>query len=251
MVAPLKTREFVWLFAMIVAVDVALIVTYAVLQMVQSFDRIESFPPLLNITLDRSLGEFYTYIKWLSCSIILSKIYGSSRITAYAQMASLFFFLLLDDSLQIHERAGRYFSDNSPVEGLLGSGVGELIFWAFVGSLLLVLVMTGIRSTPRGHWGRIVGVILLLGLTAAFGVGADFLRVLVMLTEGDTLKNMAVHAFGILEDGGEMIGASACCAYVFAMLRHPVPFVRAPHGLTPRSGRAVRSSAGARGGRAR
>jgi hypothetical protein len=243
---PARTRDFLVLFLMIAALDVVLIASYTGLQLMQSFDRIAAVPPMMNITLDHSLGEFYTYLKWLFCAVTLGLIYRATAVRAYAQLAVVFFLLMLDDSLQIHEQVGTQFSERSPVTGLLGSGVGELLFWGFVGSLLLALVATGLRSTPRDHWGRLAGVILLLGVTAAFGVGADFLRVLAMLTEGETLKNLAVHAFGILEDGGEMLGASACCAYVFAMLRHPVHRSAGPAAGAARAVQSPRGSLGLR-----
>ena len=67
----------------------------------------ERIPIRLNIALDYSIAEFFGYAKW---SVIIVLLWLTSRRTrnpALLSCAVLFFVMLADDSLQIHETVGK------------------------------------------------------------------------------------------------------------------------------------------------
>ncbi|MCB1685063.1 MAG: hypothetical protein R3E82_06305 [Pseudomonadales bacterium] len=166
-----------------------------------------------SIETDRGIAEIYQYIKlfWLSLCLIL--IYLQTRLRVFIGWAVLFAFLLLDDAMQIHERAGFWLGAtlNLPeFAGLRPDDCGELLFAALIGCLTLGLAAHALwRGRPSARQAS-RDLLCLVGLLACFGVGADLLHVIAHF------RIPAISApLALIEDGGEMIVISAMTGYVF------------------------------------
>jgi hypothetical protein len=168
-----------------------------------------------NIETDRGYAEVYQYIKFfwiflnfISISFIQSKL-------SYLTWASLFFYLLLDDSLSLHERLGKQVSSSLNFEDLMylrSRDFGELLisFSVFLIFLILFAVVTS-RSAKQFRKDSRILIVMLFGL-AICGIGFDMIHVMVGSLPGSIGRNL-FDLMGILEDGGEMVFVSIICCY--------------------------------------
>jgi len=178
----------------------------------------EQYSPFLSLVVDRSLGEVFQYIKWLFIAVVFVLIAKKQSAIGYVSWALLFLYLLLDDSLELHEKIGGYLVRDmtaTPPLGLRTQDIGELAVTAIAGGLLSILLLwsyikgnTLFRSITKDMlW-------LMLGL-AIFGIGIDMLGQMVPPGRG------IYFILGIIEDGGEMIIASAMACYIYIALDVP------------------------------
>lgn len=167
---------------------------------------------------DGGLAEFYQYMKQFWLTLCLATAYFQRRELPFLCWSGLFGFLLLDDALQIHERAGRWLGQAlglPAVFGLRPDDLGELIVAGVVGGVLLVtLAVTQWRH--RGpSWRASRDLLILTGALASCGVLLDTVHVVAYF------RLPAFSTFlALLEDGGEMLIVSALTAYAFNLVLH-------------------------------
>jgi hypothetical protein len=175
------------------------------------------------VTHDRGFGEWFQYCKAALGCLLLART-GSRRSSVAAfTWAALLAFVLLDDSLEIHEHAGEILASlfRLPSLGSLrGNQLGELIFYAFVGTGCLVALALA--------WWRADLEEQALSRTlfpwfAALGFCAVFLDAVSSLTR----KTPWAIDLALLEDGGEMVVLSFLTAAVCKLFeqRHARPRV--------------------------
>jgi hypothetical protein len=125
---------------------------------------------------------------------------------------TLFVYLLLDDSLRIHERFGKSLAEFlhfSPLAGLRARDIGELLISAFFGSLIMGLLSLGYYDACR-RLRRISRHLLgLFIILVFFGVIFDAMHQMI----GPSMRHMA-EIFEVIEDGGEMVTISLLAWYV-------------------------------------
>ena len=129
--------------------------------------------------------------------------------------AAVLLIALLDDSLTLHERTGDYLARAAalPAFGALRANqVGELVFYACVGVLCTMAVAIGWRYGD--HEDHRLSRTLLVWF-AALGFCAVLLDALASLTR----RSRVGAAFGMLDDGGEMIVMSFLVITVWTGLR--------------------------------
>lgn len=180
---------------------------------------------LFDIGIDRSYGEVFQYIKLFWIVILTAVVLRSSRTIAYGSWMVLFAYVLLDDALQIHEKAGELVASTfhaAPLFGLRLQDYGELYVWAVVGAALLTGLALAYRHGSPAF--RRVSIDLgLLGLAlVVFGGLGDMAEI--------AIEAGAVVEFGLgtIEDGGEMLVVSVMLWYAFLVaLRggHPAAYL--------------------------
>lgn len=165
-------------------------------------------PILIVVSADGSYPEFYQYLKefWIVCLIL--SIYKQNKEIGYLAWAVLFFYMLLDDCLEIHEKFGgiieEYFGLNSiPID------IGELSATAFIA--LFIFSFLGISY----YYGKDIfkrvsrEILVFILLIVFFGVFVDTVHSALHLSRAlDFLAS-------IIEDGGEMIAMSITASYFF------------------------------------
>lgn len=168
---------------------------------------------LFSLEQDRGYAEVFQYIKefWIALMLCFVAIRKSHLL--YFGWSLLFFYLLLDDAISIHERVGWYLSDFynlNAMYGLRAGDIGELVVSISIGVPLLLLIgIAHYRSNPADR--RISTIlIVMLAFLAFFGVAVDMIHVIVMNTK-------LGGVVGIVEDGGELVVMSVITWFVFSL----------------------------------
>ncbi len=167
--------------------------------------------PLFSIERDFGYAEVYQYLKegWIVVLLLLAALF--SRRIIYLAWAGLFMYLLMDDSLRIHETLGGHLTtllDLQPMFNLRAKDFGELgvslIFAAFLFAIIGLAYCFSERRSREVSRTLFIGVLLL----ALFGVVIDFVHNLLPLSPAFS---------ALLEDGGEMVIMSIILCYVFTL----------------------------------
>src|SRR5699024_2037905 len=166
---------------------------------------------------DRGYAEVYGYIKLFWIILIFSWLTFQKYQPIYIVGVLLFGYLLLDDSVKIHETVGEHIVEwvgFTPAFGLRAKDFGELAVSASAGLFFLITGWMAYRHSNAT--ARSVGLCLLAGIAglAFFGVGADILHQLF----GDLLP--WIHtSLVILEAGGELLVISILCWFSYSLAR--------------------------------
>jgi hypothetical protein len=162
---------------------------------------------------DGGMAEMYQYIKfiWLSGCLVLAFL--QTRLPVYLGWMLLFGFLLLDDAIQMHERAGWWFADQfgfSAALGLRAKDFGEIAFAACIGITAVALVLLTFWRGAAQSKHVSADILCLLCVLAFFGVFFDAIHTVAYFESPSLAPVLA-----LIEDGGEMIVVSVITAYAF------------------------------------
>lgn len=165
---------------------------------------------LWSIEHDRSFSEMFQYLKYIGIGLALAHLFRRTRLPVLLGWIGVFAFLLLDDSMRIHERFGLgmvAWAHIPDFGGLRGRDVGELIFAALALAVLSpVLVLGYVRGSPSAR-AISADLVVLLSALVACAVGGDAIHRVLSHTPLNTVA-------GMVEDGGEMLALSLICFYV-------------------------------------
>ncbi len=180
--------------------------------------------PNFSVTKNFGYAESFQYLKAAfiaGCFIMLAT---KLKKPLFYCWAAVFTYILLDDSLELHEMAGYSLSEfldpKLPFVGL-GSTAGELIAFAIFGALLFIPLFYFYYKSKSADL-KIVSqdlFILFVGLVG-FGMGVDLLHD--FAATGTVINGM----LGLIEDGGEMIIMSAMVWYVWAFIKTDPYFIK-------------------------
>ena len=171
--------------------------------------------PRFSLETERGFSEVFQALKWSLITVVLLLCGLRMREWGYAAWALLFAYLLVDDWRSVHERWGLMLSrswDLPKPPFLRSADLGELIVSAAAVAALLPGIALGWwrgAASMRNAGADIVSLLLLL---VAFGVGFDMLHVAVLPLP------VFKQVFAVIEDGGELLVASAILAYCIALL---------------------------------
>jgi len=165
--------------------------------------------PSLQITLDRGYAEVFQYVKTFWIAGILATMAFRTRSLLYGVWVGLFTYLLLDDSLRIHENWSKasYFPS---LFGINSHASGEFIISTSIGLFFLFLIAVTYRSgdfLARSSSRILTIMLLLLGFV---GVFIDTFHSVVQVGLLDPVLTT-------LEDGGEMVLMSVMLSFVFLL----------------------------------
>ncbi len=162
---------------------------------------------------DWSVWETIGYGYWQAAAVLTFIVARRIASPVHYFLAGLFQFLVADDALQFHERAGEAFgallfagaaeATSPSITDVAANDYGELVYAAIVVTIMLTgLVLCARNST--GHQAA-MGVMLAmpLALVAAGAVGIDFLQQFIPVGQRVLRGGVAT-----LENGIELLGAS-------------------------------------------
>lgn len=206
---------------MLFGLDAALIGVHGLWGLAVAFDHSAGIPALVDIEKRHSLANFFGYLKWAIAAAFFWMAWRFGRRPGSLALVGVTGLIFIDDSFGLHEALG------GPAAQLLGFGgmpastaqdVGEVIIFLCMG--LLALAAIGLAALGEDREGRrmLRGFIVLLAALAIFGVAGDFIHASINYSAGATHRLMHRLA-GMLEDGGELVMASAIVLFASAALR--------------------------------
>jgi hypothetical protein len=171
-----------------------------------------------SIDADGGLAEMYQYLKLFWLAACFGVVFLQTRRWAFVGWALFFGFLMFDDMLQFHERAGEVLGPKlgiPPAYGMRTEDYGEIACALVLGVCAVGLVITTFRRGGRMARKVSADLLCLLGALALFAVFFDTLH---------TITHFRVPALApvltLIEDGGEMIVVSAIAAYAFNVMKN-------------------------------
>ncbi|WP_018984278.1 hypothetical protein [Salinimonas chungwhensis] len=176
--------------------------------------------PHFSLTRDRGYAEVFQYLKifWIVC--LLGILFIRFKALVLVAWAMIFSYMLLDDSLQIHESVGGYLVtmfDIQPAFRLRAQDFGELLVTAIAGIVLLSFLMVGYLKADKTFREISHRFLIILAGIAFFGIVVDMVH---------SMVPWGYQLFSIIEDGGEMFIMSLALGYSFHLLfeqrRQPV-----------------------------
>lgn len=164
-----------------------------------------------NFSLEKDFGysEIFQYIKEYWSFLLLLIVFVSKRKFTYLVWSLFFLYLLLDDSLSIHENVGEYLANNFNIQSkfnLRAIDFGELLVSFLVGFTFLVLFIFSYIKGETEEKKVIKHFGILIFALAFFGVFVDLLHVALPFGE---------NKLAVIEDGGEMLVMSIVLWYAF------------------------------------
>ena len=202
---------------------------------VHVINRLWLFNPMLDIGIDGGYGEMFQYLKEYWIALVCAGLWWRRREGIYASWSLLFFYLLADDALSVHERMGAALAGQLqylPVLGLRSIDLGEMTFAAVAGVTFLGLIAVFYFRASQVARAASHDLLLLFAVLVFFGVGVDMVHVL--------LPGVGLT---MVEDGGELVAMTLIVCYVLRLFNHPeaaagkltAPILSRllrPHGIT-------------------
>lgn len=197
------------LLALLVTLDAALVVLHVAKPYFAALR-----PHFYSLEADRGLAEWYQYLKQAGAVLCLLVCWRGSREWPFLLWGATFALLLLDDSFELHERAGEAAAIvwSLPAVGRLRpQDVGEILYAVVVGLSILAALTIGLRRVRGGYSvAPSVNLVVLLTALAFCGVVVDALHVVAYFG-----GSRFAWILTVLEDGGEMFVMSVIVAYVW------------------------------------
>jgi hypothetical protein len=168
---------------------------------------------IFSLEKDRGYSEIFQYVKEYWSALLLGLLAIQARSLLYLSWSVLFFYLLLDDSVQIHENLGVLISSKfsfPAIFNLRAVDLGELAVFALVSLFFLIAIGINYRLGDRLSREVSKSLIILLFALAVFGVVLDMLHVVFSTPFLDPLLIL-------VEDGGELIIMSLIVCFVFSL----------------------------------
>ncbi|HEY9831595.1 MAG TPA: hypothetical protein V6D26_13525 [Stenomitos sp.] len=160
---------------------------------------------------ERGYAEIFQYIKEYWIALLLGVLAVKQRSVLYLGWSLLFFYLLLDDSLTIHETLGEMASIRLGFQSMFNlqaKDFGEVLVSVCVGLFFLFFLAIAYRFARRIPRETSKYLIIMLFVLAAFGIAVDVLHSLLRFSSLEPLLAM-------LEDAGEMVVMSVITWFVF------------------------------------
>jgi len=161
---------------------------------------------------DRGYGEIFQYLKffWIICllSIFLTKVKASVILS----WIFIFAYMLIDDSLSIHERVGSSFVELlnlRPALQLRAQDYGELLVSMTAGIFLFGFLFVTHKKSSSDLKDVSRRLLFLAAGIIFFGVAVDMIH---------SMLPLGKEIFGLIEDAGEMIFASLSLGYCVSII---------------------------------
>ena len=169
-----------------------------------------------SLSRDRGYPEVFQYVKayWIALLFLILAI--KKQTFLYLAWSLLFVYLLLDDSMEIHETGGDSISKQLAFPSLFNlrpEDLGELVISILASLFFLFLIAIAYRfsdSIARQASRYMIGMLFML---AFFGIIIDMLHIM-----SRSLSIEIVEDFiGMVEDGGEHLVMSVMAWFVFLL----------------------------------
>jgi hypothetical protein len=202
-----------------IIVGVALInVTFVLLHIYSVAGFGEEWTRNYRVDIDRGFAEIFNYAQVVGCGLLLYRCYVKSGDVVYLAWALVFTFVVLDDSLLIHERVGKLLDTRlglPALPGLRSHDTGELIVWAAASALLVPALILGFRNSKQDavEFGKVLT--LIFALLVFFAVVVDMVHMAAV-----PRSHSADAILAVVEDGGEMLSVALALAFSLLLNRH-------------------------------
>jgi hypothetical protein len=166
---------------------------------------------LYSIEAERSYADIHQHIKEYWIVLILGFVVLRRFSALYLGWFLLFLYILIDDTLQIHENLGLSIARNLnfiPVFNLEAKDFGELIVSTVAALFFLIFIGIAYRFGDRLSRKISRSLIKMLFVLALFGIVFDMIH-------GATKAPSLQPILALLEDGGEQIVMSFIAWFVF------------------------------------
>lgn len=213
MLKQLLEKDLYRLLFLLISADILFMFVH-VLHSIDSLTLFSSY--YFSIGEDRALAETFVYVQefWLIVSFFLLA-FKKNRFV-YIVWGIFFIYILLDDSLSIHESIAIFFAENiqfPEIAGINGISFGELIVVGLLGIIFFPLF--GFAYYRGGTISRLhmKYFIYLLGMLVFFGVGVDLVHMILHNIMPGPVEGLV----GLIEDGGEMLVISLMAWAAFCL----------------------------------
>lgn len=169
--------------------------------------------PSFALTQERGYADIFQYVKEYWIVLVLGIVVWRNYSHLYLGWLLLFIYILLDDTLEIHEKLGVIISDKLafvPWLNLRAIDFGELVVSIFFGLFFLSFIATAYRFSDKISRKFSKYLILMLFALAIFGIVFDMLHIAVK-------SPLLEPILGLLEDGGEQIVISVITWFIFLL----------------------------------
>jgi hypothetical protein len=168
--------------------------------------------PLFFIGNEEGYSDVFQYIKEFWIFILLGVLFIKNRGFMIFIWLMFFLYILLDDSLTIHETLGEYLANYFEIKprfNLRAVDFGELMVSFIAGITFLMFFILGYNKAKIKD--KIVSqhLFVLFIILVFFGVFVDMIHI---YFESN-------HKLGLIEDGGEMLTISLITSYVFNLTK--------------------------------
>jgi len=164
---------------------------------------------LFDITADRKLPEIFQYFKFVAICLFLQHAAAKRGQWQFHPWMIFFTYLLLDDSVRIHEKGGKFLAKLPGFEPLFGLSMhsfSEMAVSVIAGSILIIPLLWAYLSGTRTFRAISHRLALLIGALVFCGVVVD--NTALFKTHSGLINDL-------MEDGGEMIAVSCLAWYAF------------------------------------
>lgn len=211
---PIKVNVTNWkiqLLCLFLATDIGFILLHL----------IEGHTPLIsniNFSLQKERGysDIFQYIKEYWSALLLLFLAIKSRSILYLMWSLLFWYLFLDDTIQIHERLGLFISIKLSFTNMFylrAVDFGELIVSALAGLIFLTAIGITYRFGNRLDKEVSKYLIKLLFALGFFGIILDMFHIMIQGFKIYYLKAL----IAVAEDGGELVIMSLIVCLLFSV----------------------------------
>ena len=167
----------------------------------------------LQIDVEFGFAEFFQYIKTFWIVLFFGALWYKLRQPIYIVWGLFFAYFLIDDAFLFHEYARIVLSKNMLIFGAYAEDVGEVLFFALVGIILLTSIFIVYRFNDEQAKMASKNIGVLIGLLVFFGFFWDAVNAAVQFSHGGTIVTL-------IEDGGEMLAISLICWYALNLFKH-------------------------------
>lgn len=202
------SNQSIRLFYLFLVIDVA----FMFLHLIYSYTGFTT-NNAFSLETDRGFSEILQYIKEYWIALILGVLAVRTGFFLYASWSLLFFYLLLDDSAEIHEKLGHFISTEfafTPMFNLRGQDFGEIVVTGIVVIVFLLLITLTYRFSDYISRSVSKNLIKMMFALAFCGIILDLVHIAASSPELDPLLTL-------LEDGGELVIMSFIAGYVFSL----------------------------------
>jgi hypothetical protein len=164
---------------------------------------------------DKGYAEIFQYLKEFCIVLLLAYLFFKKKEPIYVVWCLLFLYLLLDDSLKIHEQLGAKVAKMlalNPSFNLRAQDFGEMFISGFVGFAFLLGIILSFKQSSQAAKKFTYFLLFLFFALAFCGIVVDAMHSMsTTLDAARWIKGL----FAILEDGGEQIVMSFIVVFIY------------------------------------
>lgn len=172
--------------------------------------------PNFSVTQNWGYPEIFQYLKAGFVAACFFWLGSNFKRPQFYSWAVVFLYILLDDSIEVHEYLGYHvgtFLESAGRSG--GKTLGELLVFGLLGFIIFTpLFYFYLRSANRELKIMSQDLFMLFMAMLFFGIGVDVLH---DMAETGTVLN---GVLGLVEDGGEMLVMSIITWYTWTTIKH-------------------------------